>query len=861
MSAKPQSQPAPNSTALYFSERLWRGLAPLRERPLTVIAAPMGYGKTTAAREYLRENGIRAVWTQVPGGSLDVFWRDFCRGIGQSFPEAGETAASLRRLGYPHDSARVDMARELLQNLVCPVRTLLVIDDFHRLADQGAAGMGMLCEALAGQGEGNLGAALISRDAYNGSRELLEVKGLLTVVGQEVLALRAGEIREYYRLYGVNLTKGEAETLCENTSGWISALYLHLLRYLKTGKISPPADLLAMVDREVYAPLPPAAKELALALYPLESFTLEQAVFLAGEEAGEGLAELSRKNPFIRYDAEEKLYLPHSLVRQCMRQHFEQLPRKRRLAIRRRCSEWFATRGDTTAAIALYREAGDYETALQTLDKDPSRTLVTGKARFFMDFFQECPAELLEKYPAAVFKYAIAAFSCGDFAAFVRQLAWLGGYCESGAENDARMDGWRGELELLRSLAAYNDIAAMSRHHRLANKLLDRPTRLFTPESPWTLGSPSVLFMFHRESGKLAEEIRLMHECMPHYYRLAAGHGAGGEHLMEAEALYQAGRFVEAAIAVRRAEAMAADANQVGNIICAMFIRLRLALMAGDFGAADKLARDMRNLVKDKRDYFYLHSADLCQGYLYAAVNRPVQAPEWLGLGRDGEKRLYNFAGGFYYLVHGEILMAEERWTELPGLFSWLLESGAFGKNLLFAIYAHIFNAAARRKLGAEGEAAKELGIALTLALPDDILMPFAENWRHIESIGLPAPSGYPDSGLIRLRALAAAWEKRRRGILARHFSGAEAPLTARELEMARLAASGKKYREIAETTYLAPSTVKKAFVTIYNKLGISSRKELLGWLEGVTDPENKTPPKTPPTNIQSRLKLKRHIL
>jgi DNA-binding NarL/FixJ family response regulator len=67
---------------------------------------------------------------------------------------------------------------------------------------------------------------------------------------------------------------------------------------------------------------------------------------------------------------------------------------------------------------------------------------------------------------------------------------------------------------------------------------------------------------------------------------------------------------------------------------------------------------------------------------------------------------------------------------------------------------------------------------------------------------------------------------------------------------MAHLAASGKKYREIAETLYLAPSTTKKAFVTIYNKLGISSRKELLGWLEGVTDPDNKTPPKTPPTNI-----------
>lgn len=136
----------------------------------------------------------------------------------------------------------------------------------------------------------------------------------------------------------------------------------------------------------------------------------------------------------------------------------------------------------------------------------------------------------------------------------------------------------RGELEMLLALAEYNDIAAMSVRHRRAWELLGRPTGLYPPESTWSMGCPSVLFMFHRESGKLREEIRLMRECMPHYYKAADWHGAGGELLFEAEALYMAGDFSEALRLCRQAETVAALHGQLCNTLCALFLRARLAL-------------------------------------------------------------------------------------------------------------------------------------------------------------------------------------------------------------------------------------------------------------------------------------------
>lgn len=98
-----------------------------------------------------------------------------------------------------------------------------------------------------------------------------------------------------------------------------------------------------------------------------------------------------------------------------------------------------------------------------------------------------------------------------------------------------------------------------------------RPTGLYPPESTWSMGCPSVLFMFHRESGKLREEIRLMRECMPHYYKAADWHGAGGELLFEAEALYMAGDFTEALRLCRQAETVAALHGQLCNTLCALF--------------------------------------------------------------------------------------------------------------------------------------------------------------------------------------------------------------------------------------------------------------------------------------------------
>jgi DNA-binding CsgD family transcriptional regulator len=84
-------------------------------------------------------------------------------------------------------------------------------------------------------------------------------------------------------------------------------------------------------------------------------------------------------------------------------------------------------------------------------------------------------------------------------------------------------------------------------------------------------------------------------------------------------------------------------------------------------------------------------------------------------------------------------------------------------------------------------------------------------------------------------RRAAACEELARR--LAAQCEGARSPaartgpgyvaLTAREHEVAALAANGLSSREIADKLYLSPRTVENHLQRIYDKLGVSNRQEL----------------------------------
>jgi DNA-binding NarL/FixJ family response regulator len=59
---------------------------------------------------------------------------------------------------------------------------------------------------------------------------------------------------------------------------------------------------------------------------------------------------------------------------------------------------------------------------------------------------------------------------------------------------------------------------------------------------------------------------------------------------------------------------------------------------------------------------------------------------------------------------------------------------------------------------------------------------------------------------------------------------GADVGLTSREVEVLTLIAQGRTNREIAETLYLSPNSIKTYVRTAYRKIGATSRSQAVGW-------------------------------
>jgi len=62
-------------------------------------------------------------------------------------------------------------------------------------------------------------------------------------------------------------------------------------------------------------------------------------------------------------------------------------------------------------------------------------------------------------------------------------------------------------------------------------------------------------------------------------------------------------------------------------------------------------------------------------------------------------------------------------------------------------------------------------------------------------------------------------------------------PLTRRQLEIAGLVAQGLTSQQIAGKLFLSDRTVTTHLTNIFNKLGISSRAQLAGWVTELPDP------------------------
>lgn len=811
-----------NPTALYFSDKLKEKLDSIMCYPFTFVEAPMGYGKTTAIRTALKSANCTVLWQSVFDAGSDYFWPDFCDAF---LPLSPELAISLRQIGLPDDIVLIRQAIELIKKVRLPGETVLVIDDYHFV---NSADVDSFFSYLIPNVPEMLHIIILSRTAFLKTAVAeMRAKGAVNYINADALKLGPEDVEKYCALYGVAMSRDEQERLYKYSEGWITPLYLLVREYAQTGQFIATDEIGTLVYNAVYKPLSDEVKEFLSRVCVFDSFTLRQAVHMwQRDNAEELLEELMHGNVFIS-KATSGAYSFHNLFKSHIQAAFDVLPESERTDIWKHAGEYFLNDGNTMASMDCFEKSGNsVMMLLEALASRNGADLTNAHRKKLIECLDRCPDVALTQNLTAVLVFirfmisynerdrlgrCISAFenSIGDF---------------TGAEKNMLIMNY----ERFLSLTKYNDIAEMSVHHRKALTYMDRP---FTGEERvgnWTFGSPSVLLMFYRESGKLSEVLEQMRECMPIYYRLTDGHGYGAEYVMEAEAAYNAGDFTKAETIIHKAQYYAREKNQWSILLTAEFLRMRLSLVRGDWFEVSNIQKQMSDIIAINRQHLLRHTFDICQSYISLLLDMPDNVMDWIVDSDFTKTHLMFPALPALHIAYGRYLLVKGEYAKLCGSAEVARQTSSVYPNLLGVIYADIYLAAALYAMSKKDEALSCLESALDAALPDRILMPFVENTGYMRDmlVRLAAEERYAD-GIARIFELHKGFEQIRRKIVREHFPGQIGGLSERELEVARLAAKGLSNLAIATLLYLSEDGVKKRLKAVYTKLSISSRKQL----------------------------------
>ncbi|MGN0753662.1 MAG: LuxR C-terminal-related transcriptional regulator [Aristaeellaceae bacterium] len=820
--------------AIYISERLKESLRPISRCALTAVVAPMGYGKTTAVNWFLeqraRAEAIRVVRISVYSDHLEILWKS----IQNAFARAG--LDFLRDYPCPTDAAGGGLlADDLCHELAGETPFYLFIDDFHLLKDQCVAGF--LC-ALANRLPGNVHLIVASRERFLPAGEVVRLGSRVYQIGTEHLRLTRTELALYAHRCGIRLSDAQVDALLYASEGWFSAAYLNLRTLSERGSLpDASSDIYTTFTAAMIDPLPEKQQELLAVMGLADELTVDLVRFVTGDAHAEGLLSVwTEQNAFVQRLQDGVTFRFHHMMKECAERRFRMLDREKQLCYLERFGLWYENSGQYLHAMAFCRRCGNYDALLRVIRKDAGILLSSLDPQVVLADVEACPADVLKAHPLSLLVLMRCMFNWRMIPQMLEMKALLMAAIGEHPEMPAREKGdLLGESDLIMSFLCYNDISAMSRLHRSASEQMSRPAISIRRSGGWTFGSPSVLMMFYRAPGEMQSELAEMDECMPHYYRVTNNHGQGAEKIMRAEAAYAQGRFTDAAIELEQAYAQIEGNGQVNMALCCDFLAWRLSLYA-DVAQRYSFEERRAELLRH-HNAAWINIWSAASAYCHALAGETERIPDVFAGHQLSTIHFLAPGRPMMDMIENQVYLAQGAWARVIGRHEGQLAVCDAMHYALVALHIRIQTAAAYAQLGKTGEALAWLGKALSDAEPDSLVMPFVENYDHLQ----PMLTRVERSGLVgKIIGLGEAARARK---VAATRPAALAALTQREYEIVRLMAQRLTNREIAERLYLSEGSVKQYVNRIYSKLQITGeirtkRKQLLTMLraaEGLT--------------------------
>lgn len=800
--------------------RIDAALSAVFEYPLTILEAPMGYGKTTAVKMFIRNQNIRPFWFTFSDLSYseNAFWDNFTENITEMDKQAGTV---LKSLGLPADAPQMERVLHTLGKVRFDENYLMVLDDYHLARD---ARLNSLFLRLAQEEMEGLSILLVTRDTTDLDFVELLSRGQCCLLPRQLLKFTEEELGDYCRMMLEHISEAELKQVWQHTDGWISFAYIFLLGLENGVPVGMGTTMESMLERALFARYDSTMRDFLLRLSIMEEFTAEQAAIVTQvSDAPERLKLLNRENAFVFYEEKTGRYQIHQVLQNYLRR-IRPFSREELHALYGRLGNWMMNHQEFLPAYRYWNQAGRVEDILSHLN-DPKNI-----RNEWLDFegademFDHAPRELLFRYPFAYLLHIFYSVLLGKENAILSWSERLDElerhYTERENLDQVYQNRILGEILIVRKFTMFNDVAAMSASDEEIARLLNGQNSYITLQSnEFTFASPHYLYLYFRDRGGFRELAALLSQDVG-YAKFSGGCGTGSDVLASAEYALETGDLELVATHCRRAIAKADGMSQTGIIICAKFSLIRLRLAEGRTTEALNLLSQMEREVEAMSSPVYNTTVDLCKGYVFACLGQPERIPSWLQIGELRDTDFFSQGIAFNCIVYGKTLLALGKYEELESRIEQFEETFSVFSNRLGFIHNRIFEAAVRCHLYGLEKGTAALEAALTEAQPDNLVLPFAENASQI--MGMVKRVVQKSSGnkfYSRVLTLCKQYES--------GLSGTSYPvvtLSQREIDILSLAALGLSRKEMAARLYISEETVKTHFKNVYQKLGVNSK-------------------------------------
>ena len=836
-------------------------------KPLTVLVASTGYGKTHAVKSFLRHSHLPYVWLNLQ--ELDNikshFWSSFTHAV--SILDK-KLSSKMSELVFPETENQYSRLSALLnQYTTNSEKLVIVMDDSYHVRTKF---LSVFLEKLLELKIQGIAFIIISRSKIHLNLVQFMSKGMLSLIDSEKLQFDERETLQYLNLNDVNLSPLSGSNINAAAQGWIFAIELICTTMQKTGCNDNYAinamksNIFQLIEAELLKPfsndklifliklsllerIPQGLLRLLLkshanvsdeSYYPLQRIYDDQMVgplpdgFIEADEAYL-IDMLHEINSFLCYDIYTNTFSFHNLLREYLTKLQVRLGEDDKREVYLISANYYEENDHKIEAISCLGKIGAYDQILDIVYSMPQFINAEDAGRL-IEMVDAAPAEL----PDNELRYIL----------HPRLLMLMGRHDEAEAEfrsNITRFEASpRTDFDYRVLSSNYNGLGFIKLLTGLYTRDYDTIYYFESANNYYQLSSKKDLGSFSvagvgsyatrvsaPDKGEIIRAVEEFSISIPHVVNSMNGCMYGMDDLLWTEYHFFRNDLKKSERTAWQALYKARERDQFEIENRAIFYLIRIHLAMGNYSKI----QDLLGLLQTQLTYptfinrYTLY--DIVTGWFYASIHQDSKIAEWLKNDFKKDDHL-SLIHGFENLIRAKYFLAGKNYLPLLAFLSSQSIDNGLGAFIYGKIEMKAMEAVCHYYLKDFDDAFEALYTAWELAEPNQLDMPFIElgqNMRTLCGTALRRNTPIPNEWLESMRKKSSTYAKKA-GYVASEYrlvnwnAADKLPmLTKREISLLTDLYHGLSRSEIASNHKMSINTVKAALQLIYEKLGANN--------------------------------------